>query len=145
MEEDKNGWLWIATSDHVLRVSRDRLLSSAAKAGEVREYDQTDGLESTEGVKRSRSVVSDSAGRIWFSLSNGFSVVDPHLVSQQAPRLAIAHIEAVFVDGSPLKAGYGSRSRVATQDHFYIRGPGPGSPERVRFRYFLEKFRSHLE
>src|SRR6201996_4136653 len=76
MAEDKSGRFWIATSDHVLRVPRDKLLSRVVKAVDVREYDQTDGLESTEGVKRSRSVVSDSAGRIWFSLSNGLSVVN---------------------------------------------------------------------
>jgi hypothetical protein len=79
IEEDKNGWLWIATSDHVLRVPRDKLLSDVVKAGDVHEYDQADGLESTEGVKRSRSVVLDSAGKIWFSLSS-------HLESPPVPR-----------------------------------------------------------
>jgi signal transduction histidine kinase/ligand-binding sensor domain-containing protein len=140
MEEDKNGWLWIATSDHVLRVSRDKLLSSAVKAGEVREYDQTDGLESTEGVKRSRSVVSDSAGRIWFSLSNGLSVVDPSRVAASSA-LAIAHIEAVSVDGSPLNVqdvvhAPASPRRIT----FTYTGLNLAAPERVRFRYFLENF-----
>src|SRR5882672_2792913 len=81
IEEDKNGWLWVATSDHVLHVPRDKLLSGVVKAVDVHEYDQADGLESTEGVKRSRSVVSDSAGRIWCSLSSGLSVVNPSQIS----------------------------------------------------------------
>src|SRR6202042_843861 len=76
MAEDKSGRFWIATSNHVLRVPRDKLLSVVWKEADVREYSQADGLESTEGVKRSRSVVSDSAGRIWFSLSSGLSVVN---------------------------------------------------------------------
>jgi ligand-binding sensor domain-containing protein/signal transduction histidine kinase len=140
MEEDKNGWLWIATSNHVLRVPRDKLLSGFVKAVDVREYDQADGLESTEGVKRSRSVVSDSAGRIWFSLSSGLSVVDPSRVAAGLA-LAIAHVEALSVDGSP----------VNLQDMIHIpasprritltyTGLSLATPERVRFRYFLENF-----
>jgi ligand-binding sensor domain-containing protein len=97
--EDRNGWLWIATSDHVLRVSRDKLLSGVVKAVDVREYEQADGLQSTEGIKRSRSVVSDLAGRIWFSLGNGLSVVGP---SQTNDKLvpALTHIEAITADNN---------------------------------------------
>jgi len=140
MEEDKNGWLWIATSDHVLRVPRDKLLSGAVKAVDVREYDQTDGLESTEGVKRSRSVVSDSGGKIWFSLSSGLSVVDPSRVAASSAH-AIAHIEALSVDGSPVNVQDmvhipASPRRIT----FTYTGLSLATPERVRFRYFLEGF-----
>jgi ligand-binding sensor domain-containing protein/signal transduction histidine kinase len=140
IEEDKNGWLWIATSDHVLRVPRDKLLSGVVKAVDVREYDQADGLESTEGVKRSRSVVSDSAGRIWFSLSSGFSVVEPSRVAASSA-LAIAHIEALSVDGSPMNVQDmiqipASPRRIT----FTYTGLSLATPERVRFRYFLENF-----
>jgi ligand-binding sensor domain-containing protein/signal transduction histidine kinase len=140
IEEDKNGWLWIATSDHVLRVSRDKLLSGVVKAVDVREYDQADGLESTEGVKRSRSVVSDSAGRIWFSLSGGLSVVDPSRIAAGSA-LAIAHIEELSVDGSPVNVQDmvhipASPRRIT----FTYTGLSLATPERVRFRYFLEGF-----
>src|SRR5258708_9005736 len=67
-----------------MRVPRDKLLSGVVKAIDVREYGQADGLESTEGVKRSRSVVSDSAGRIWFSLSLGLSVVNPSQIDDNS-------------------------------------------------------------
>src|SRR5258708_29577015 len=99
MEEDKSGRFWIATSDHVLRVPRDKLLSGVVTAGDVREYGQADGLESTQGVKRSRSVVSDSAGRIWFSLSSGLSVVNPNqITNNSAP--ALPHIDAITADNN---------------------------------------------
>ena len=97
MAEDKSGRFWIATSNHVLRVPRDKLLSDVVKAVDVREYDQADGLESTEGVKRSRSVVSDSAGRIWFSLSSGLSVVNPSQIADNSVP-ALPHIEAITAD-----------------------------------------------
>jgi len=83
---------------------------------DVREYGQADGLRSIEGVKRNRSVVSDPLGRIWFSLSRGLSVAGPsHLEDNSA--LAIAHVEVISADGSPLNTGGlmhvpGSRKRI---------------------------------
>src|ERR1700722_6928016 len=118
IEEDKNGRLWIATSDHVLRVPRDKLLSGVVKAVDVREYDRADGLESTEGVKRSRSVVSDSAGRIWFSLSSGLSVVNPSQINDNSVP-ALPHIEAITADNPP--AGPAAAVRI------------PPSPRRITF------------
>jgi ligand-binding sensor domain-containing protein/signal transduction histidine kinase len=140
IEEDKNGWLWIATSDHLLRVPRDKLLSDVVKAADVRLYDQADGLKSTEGVKRSRSVVSDPAGKIWFSLSSGMSVVDPSRVAASAA-LAIPHIEGLSVDGSPVNVQDvvhipASPRRIT----FTYTGLSFATPERVRFKYFLEGF-----
>jgi ligand-binding sensor domain-containing protein/signal transduction histidine kinase len=140
IEEDKNGWLWIATSDRVLRVPRDKLLSGVVKAADVREYDQADGLESTEGVKRSRSVVSDSAGRVWFSLSSGMSVVDPSRVAASAA-LAIPHIEGLSVDGSPVNVQDMVHIPVSPRRiTFTYTGLSLATPERVRFKYFLEGF-----
>jgi ligand-binding sensor domain-containing protein len=99
MADDKSGRFWIATSHHVLRVPRDKLLSGVVKAVDVHEYDQADGLESTDGVKRSRSVVSDSAGRIWFSLSSGLSVVNPSQINDNSVP-ALPHIEAITADNN---------------------------------------------
>src|SRR6266849_4329259 len=140
IEEDKNGWLWIATSDHVLRVPRDKLLSGVVKADDVREYDQADGLESTEGVKRSRSVVSDSAGRIWFSLRSGLSVVDSSQITDNSVP-ALPHIEAIIADNNPVNLAASVRippsPRRITFDYTGLSLTVPG---RIRFRYFLENF-----
>jgi PAS domain S-box-containing protein len=142
MADDKSGRFWIATSHHVLRVPRDKLLSGVVKAVDVHEYDQADGLESTEGVRRSRSVVSDSAGRIWFSLSSGLSVVDPSQIKDNSVP-ALPHIEAITADNN-----------IANLDAFVQIPPSPrritfeytglslAGPGRVRFRYFLEGFDS---
>jgi ligand-binding sensor domain-containing protein/signal transduction histidine kinase len=142
IEEDKNGWLWIATSDHVLRVPRDKLLSSDVKAVDVREYDQADGLESTEGVKRSRSVVSDSAGRIWFSLSSGLSVVNPsHINDNSVP--ALPHIDAITADGNTANlAAFVQIPPSPRRITFEYTGLSLVMPGRIRFRYFLEGFDS---
>jgi len=140
MAEDKSGRFWIATSNHVLRVSRDKLLSGAVQAVDVREYGQADGLESTEGVRRSQSVVSDSAGRIWFSLSRGLSVVNPSQITNNSVP-ALPHIEAITADNNTATLDAPVRippsPRRITLDYT---GLSLVAPERIRFRYFLENF-----
>jgi PAS domain S-box-containing protein len=142
MANDKSGRFWIATSHHVLRVPRDKLLSGVVKAVDVHEYDQADGLESTEGVKRSRSVVSDSAGRIWFSLSSGLSVVNPSQINDNSPP-ALPHIEAITADNNT--ANLDAFSKIPPSPRritFEYTGLSLVAPGRIRFRYFLEGFDS---
>ena len=142
IEEDKNGWLWIATSDHVLRVPRDKILGGAVKAVDVRMYDQADGLDSTEGMKRSRSVVSDSAGRIWFSLSSGLSVVNPSRIDANSVP-ALPHIEAMTADNNPVNlAGPVRIPPSPRRITFEYTGLSLAAPGRIRFQYFLENFDS---
>jgi PAS domain S-box-containing protein len=140
MAEDKGGRFWIATSNHVLRVPRDKLLSGVVKDADVREYGKADGLESTQGVKRSRSVVSDSAGRIWFSLSSGLSVVNPSQIADDSVP-ALTHIEAITADNTTAKVAASVRippsPRRITLEYTGLSLAAPG---RIRFRYFLEGF-----
>jgi len=140
MTEDKNGWLWITTSNHVLQMARDKLLQGKLEPGDIREYSAEDGLPSNEGVNRSRSVLSDSEGRIWISLKGGLSVVDPsHLATSWPP--AIPHVEAVTADGIAINATDlmrvpAGRKRIT----FAFTALSLAVPERIRFRYFLEGF-----
>jgi ligand-binding sensor domain-containing protein/signal transduction histidine kinase len=138
--EDRFGWFWIATSNHVLRVNRDKLLQSALGEGDVREYGFANGLRGVEGVKRHRSVIADLDGRIWFSLNRGISVVDPaRLTRNSAP--AIAHIQGISTDGSSINLAAplhipGGHQRIS----FDFTGLSLSVPERVRFRYLLDGF-----
>jgi PAS domain S-box-containing protein len=140
MAEDKNGRFWIATSDHVLRVPRDKLQSGVVTPADVREYGQADGLESTQGVKRSRSVVSDSEGKIWFSLGRGLSVVNPSQINDSSVP-ALPHIEAITADNNTTNLAAAvqippSPRRIT----FEYTGLSLAVPGRIRFRYFLEHF-----
>jgi PAS domain S-box-containing protein len=140
MAEDKSGSFWITTSDHVLRIPRDTLLSGVVNAVDVREYDQADGLESTEGVKRSRSVVSDSAGRIWFSLRSGLSVVNPSRITDNSVP-ALPHVEAITADDNTANlAGVVQIPPSPKRITFEYTGLSLAVPGRIRFRYFLEGF-----
>jgi signal transduction histidine kinase/ligand-binding sensor domain-containing protein len=140
LAEDRNGSLWIATSNHVLQVKRDKLLGGALGDADVREYGIADGLNSTEGVKRHRTVVTDSAGRIWFSMNRGLSVVDPaRSTSSSAP--ALVDLQAVSADGrlidlrGPVQIP-ANRQRIT----FSYAGMSLSVPERVRYRYKLDGF-----
>jgi signal transduction histidine kinase len=140
LAEDRSGSLWLSTSNHVLRVNRERLVSGPIAGGDWREFGLADGLRGVEGVKRHRSVTADSVGRIWFSMNRGISVVDPARFSRSsAPPLA--QIQTVSADGAEVDllhpiAISARRHRVT----FGFAGLGLAVPERVRFRYALDGF-----
>jgi signal transduction histidine kinase len=136
--EDQNNWLWIATADHILQVRRTASADKILTDADVREYGLADGLHGTEGVKRYKSVVSDSHGRIWFSTNRGLSDVNPARASgASAP--ALVRIESVLADGNPLDAA--SPLRVpAGRQKITLRfvGLSLGDAKRVRYKYRLD-------
>jgi len=138
--EDEKARFWITTSNHVLQVPRDKLLAGKVGAEDIREFGLADGLPSSQGVNRNRSVIRDSEGRIWISVKGGLSVVDPsHLGSNWPP--AIPHVESVIADGmaitpiDPIRIP-ASQKRLT----FAYTALSLAVPERIRFRYFLENF-----
>lgn len=140
MAEDRFGWLWVATTSHVLRVNRAKLRQGALAGEDVREYGLADGLRGVEGVKRDRSVVGDSSGRIWFALNRAIAVIDPARLGNNAVA-AIANIAAVWVDGNAISPHDDVHVSARTQRiTFDFVGLGLSTPERVRFRYMLEGF-----
>lgn len=138
--EDRFGWLWVSTSNRVLRVDRDRLRQGDPAEGELREYGPVDGVRGVEGVKRHRSVVTDPLGRIWFSMNSGISVVDPARLSRSfAP--TITHVQAISADGLPV--GLRDPVRIPKGRQRIVLnfvGLGLAAPERVRFRYRLDGY-----
>lgn len=140
LAEDRYGSLWMATSSHVLRANREQLMRGTLDLGEAREYGLGDGLRGLEGVKRHRSVVTDSTGRIWFSLNRGISVVDPDRLKRNSAA-AIVHIQTISADGDPIGVGSsthipGGHQRIV----FSYTGLILSDPDRVRYRYRLDRF-----
>jgi ligand-binding sensor domain-containing protein len=142
IEEDKTGSLWIATSNHVLRINREKLFGLALADTDVREYGVADGLHSIEVVKRHRSVVADLRGQIWFSTSHGISVINPtRTLESSAP--AIVHVEGISADGRRFIIGKQLRIPAPHQRITlgYL-GLSLSVPARVRFKYKLDGFDS---
>jgi len=135
---ESNGWLWVTTRDHVVRVRCAALLKQSFGEGDYREFGVTDGLPSAEGVKRSRSVVKDNRGRIWFSLNQGISVLEPSAFA--APAFPVTtRLDGILVDGrlftfaSPIRIPPG-RHRLT----FRYAGVNVSNPDGVRYRYRLD-------
>jgi signal transduction histidine kinase len=124
-----------------LRVSNQKLSSSGVLSStELSEYGAADGLPNTKGMKRSRSVVADGEGRVWFSLARGLSVVDPsHITNTSAP--AMPHVEAIMADNDPIAVGESVRIPSSCKRiKFLYSGSSLAVPERIRFRYSLDGF-----
>ncbi len=140
VSEDQYGWLWIATADHVFRTNRAKALDDKLSDADVREYSVEDGLTSTRGVRRHRSLVEDRNGRIWFSLNHGLSYVDPaRLTGDSAP--ALVQMQTITADGMTIESRDPVRippkpQRITLQ---YI-GLNFSAPDRVNYRYLLEGF-----
>ena len=140
IQEDTNGFLWMSTSDHIAMINRKKLLGPDFSDVDVREFGLADGLRNTDGVKRDEAAASDQAGKIWFSLNRGLSVVDTtRLRSQSAP--SILHLEALSVDGN--SASLNGPVRVSPNPQkitFDYAGISLSVPDRVRFKYKLDGF-----
>ena len=140
MEEDRTGSLWIATANRIVWADRNRVLRHEMEVADVREYGSGDGLLSTQGVKRQRSVVGDSQGGIWISTSRGLSFVDATSMQfLSAP--ALVHVNGISADGRGISLAQGVRipppHRRITLSYT---GLSLSVPERVRFMYRLDGF-----
>ncbi len=137
---ESDGWLWISTPSHVLRVKRDVLQKSALEEGDYREYGEGDGLASVEGVKRSRSVVEDQRGQIWFSLNRGVSVVQPAILQRQSASPLI-RIEAMIADEKAVNLGEKIRLTPGQRRiTFHFASVNLTNPDQIRFRYRLDDY-----
>ena len=138
--EDKRGLLWLATSDHVLQVDRDRLLAGTLDQFEIQGYGPADGLQGVEGVKRDRSVVSDPSGRVWMSLNRGLAVADPELILRHSAPVAV-RIESILAGGTAVTLNNSLKFAPGSQNiRFNYASSSLVAPELGRFRYRLEGY-----
>jgi ligand-binding sensor domain-containing protein/signal transduction histidine kinase len=134
---EHDGWLWITTSDHVLRVKCSALLKQEFGGGAYREFGITDGLASEEGVKRPGSVVLDNRGNVWFSVNHGISVLRRSAFAGPAFPITI-RIEGILVDGK--SAATLDQAHISSGRHrltFQYAGVNVSNPEGVKYHYRL--------
>ena len=139
LAKDPPGYLWIATQEHVLRVNPSKLLAGNLAATEIRVYDRSDGLLSSQIARRSQSMLADGRGSVWVSTRGGLSATDPADLARP-PVPALVRVVSVLADGQavstqPLRIP-ASQRRVTLQ----FSGVSLPVPERVRYRYRLDGF-----
>jgi signal transduction histidine kinase len=128
----------MATRDHVLRVRRAALLKQSFGETDYREFGVVDGLPSSEGVKRSPSVIKDDSGRIWFSLNQGISVLQPSAFATPAFPVTI-RLDGMLVDGRLLAPHDLNRIPAGRRRlTFRYAGVNVSNPGSVRYRYRLD-------
>ena len=136
--EDKQGSLWIVTSDHVLQVSRDRLLTGSLSNLDLRSYGTEDGLPGVEGVRRDRSVIADAHGRIWISLARGLAMADPAQSAGNAVPVRV-RIESLSSGSGPVSLSDSPKFPAGTRSiTFHYTGTNLAAPQSVMFRYKLD-------
>jgi signal transduction histidine kinase/ligand-binding sensor domain-containing protein len=137
--EDRRAFLWFATSDHVLQVDRDRLLAGALDNSDVQRYGIADGLQGVEGVRRDRSVVADTVGRVWISLNRGLSVAGPELVPRDAAPI-VPRIESISTGGQQVNLRAPLKFASGQNINFNYASTSLSMPELVKFRYKLDGY-----
>ena len=136
--EDHLGYLWISTSDHMLRMNREALLADSVHAADIETYGMSDGLSGIEAVRRDRSLVSDSSGKVWVALSRGIASGEPMLSSRDSLPILV-RIDSVSVNGKTINLGQSPHVPAGTQSMtFHYESDSLFAPDRVRFRYRLE-------
>jgi len=139
LAEDDDGSLWVATSSRLLRVSLDRLRRGLVDEGDIRQFEEVDGLRSTETTRRERSLVHGPRGRIWVSTTRGLAVIDPDRLTPRSP--AKAGVRTLSVDGAPLDLFGAAPLRISANPAriaFGLVGVSLSFPQQVRLRYRLD-------
>ena len=136
--EDSMGYLWFTTSDHVVRVNRERLLAGSLLETDIQSFEAEDGLTGAEGVSRDDTLVADHAGRIWLSLSSGLSMADPNITLRNSGPVAV-RIESVSAGGRQFDTQRTIKIPPGIQSiTLKYGGTNLFTPERIRFRYKLD-------
>jgi signal transduction histidine kinase/ligand-binding sensor domain-containing protein len=132
---DAVGRLWIEGDLAVMSAVPGELLAS--KNASIRSYGAEEGLQSNEGVHRSRSMVADSSGQVWMSTANELAMVG----MQPTPLpTVIPHVEEISADGALLDRNHAEVPPGARRLSFSFTGLDLHAPKRVRFRYRLDDF-----
>jgi signal transduction histidine kinase/ligand-binding sensor domain-containing protein len=136
--EDKLGTLWFVTSDHVLQVPRDKLLAGSVNDTDVLSYGTEDGLPGVEGVRRDRSVATDSDGRIWISLAQGLASAQPATVANTAGPVSV-RMESISAEGRPVSFANPPMLAAGSRNiTFNYADSNLAIPQRIKFRYRLD-------
>ena len=136
--EDRLGSLWFVTSDHVSQVLRDSLLSGSVDDTDVQSYGAEDGLPGVEGVRRDRSVATDSNGRVWISLAHGLASAEPATLARKTVPVTV-RIESISAGGRLISlANKPMLAAGARNVTFNYADSNLAVPQRIKFRYRLD-------
>lgn len=137
---DRDGFLWILTSHHLLRAKRADLLQGKGRTVNLRQFGLEDGLPAVSPSRTSRSLAADDRGRIWISLGNALLMADPFELRRPASP-TLVQLQRVSADEVSLPL-----NDVVTVPSGHLRtvirftGLNLAAPDRIRYRYKLSGY-----
>ena len=147
MEDDDHS-VWLYMPCGLVRVNRSELdawATDAKRTIQVTLFDSFDGVRSLAGASHYSPLVAKSGdGKLWFTPTDGVSVIDPHrLAFNKLP--PPVHIEQITADGKTHDLTLGASGRIplpplARELEIDYTALTFVVPEKVRFRYKLEGF-----
>ncbi len=136
---DRSGFIWIQTSDQVLRFNTKELLSGSLQPSGVRSFTQADGLVPIAGTRRTRSLDVDTGGNVWITSRAGLFTAAPQAFEDRSPP-SIVGMNGLAADGRDIPL---QRAVIEAPPHrltLRFSAVSLPVPERVRYRYRLEGF-----
>lgn len=136
--EDRFGFLWFSTADHLLRAPREALLAGTLREADMQIYRAGDGVPESSEARRDRTLVNDAAGRIWIAIDGGVAMAD------SAPRYrdtvgVPVRIESLLSSGEEYPAHNSPALPPGRKDvSIRFEGVALSAPDRVRYRYKLD-------
>jgi signal transduction histidine kinase/ligand-binding sensor domain-containing protein len=138
LTEDALGFLWLSTTDSVIRVNRDRLITGSLRASDIRVFGESDGLAGAEGVRRERSILTDKSGSIWVSVKNGIAKGDSMMILENQRPIRV-RIESIDAAGRTFPGNESPRIAARTRSvTFHFSAISLDSPDQLWYRYLLE-------
>jgi signal transduction histidine kinase len=143
--EDDAGYLWLNVETCIVRLARDEFDKAVRSSGyrpKYTSYDASDGLSGSAFVNLSAAHAAD--GTLWFVRGGGLTVVDPHLLRDEASgRKHPTRIDTVVADEVMLPARDGVSVPAGTKTlHISYSALELTTAQRLRFRYQLDGFDS---
>ena len=142
MVYDNTGTVWLTSNIGVSSVRRtelDKLMDGGTTYINSKSYGKSDGLISN-GVTSTSLSMSDSSGRTWFTLTDGFAIYDPFRMTNKT--VPPVQFDRYSLDSEAFEY-YGQKVEVAPRvKRLSIKFTGLSfvSPDQLRFRYRLEGF-----
>jgi signal transduction histidine kinase/ligand-binding sensor domain-containing protein len=138
--QDQVRSIWISTEGSVFRLDRAKLLSGLVSQEDWREFGVADGWHGAKGIRRERSIETDSSGRVWFSRTNGLWVINPTRFRKTVAS-TIVHVDLLSADGvtqdlrSPVPLP-SDLKRIVIQ----YKGLNLSAPDHIHYRFKLDGF-----
>lgn len=147
--EDNHGTFWLMSDSGILRMDKSELNQYAGSDKKNRNpinclsYDVSDGMPSSEFENElsRHSALKTSGGEFWFNTKKGITIVNPGKVpiNKNAPPVALESVVLDEVEVPLNKEPEYYSYRGVTGIRFYFTAPTFLSPEKVKFKYRLEK------